>query len=416
MLDPTLGFQTTVFLGLYEGSHYLRSRLSELQNQDSQSFYLLIADNFSKEFDRALIEAELKDTGIEPGRWILVRNPVNLGGLGSFQLNLDLIPSEWITSVHQDDSYLSNHLRTHIEAIANLSEGVVTISSDMGSLGPAGNKAAALPRANWFIKATDSKSMFLANVAMQIVPYPALSIRKSIAELDLVPWATVAFSDSELTLRNLMIGEHKFLQLETVMYRENPNSESHVQGIEVRNHSATIGLLRVFSSSDFSSFVSDLAPQLRVAFTMKLQQSIRVRLADSDAADLVIAAALEQLAHAWGYAVGHANTQMANVFLSKNQGYSADILNGLNHLLGVSESLNLSSSDPIDPILRAGQSATLNQKPLESKEMVRHSSRILKITLSIIGLLPYNLRRPLYRFIVSVYSKLRPGNKWDFNW
>jgi hypothetical protein len=318
--------------------------------------------------------------------------------------------------VHQDDSYLSNHLSTHIEAMANVSEGVLTISSDMGSLGPDGNKVAALPRANWFIKEPDSKSMFLANVAMQVVPYPALSIRKSIAELDLVPWATVAFSDSELTLRNLMIGEHKFLQSETVMYRENPNSESHVQGIEVRNHSATIGLLRVFSSSDFSSFVADLAPQLRVAFTMKLQQSIRVRLTDSDAADLVSAAALEQLAHAWGYAVGHANMQMADVFVSKNQGYSAEILTGLNHLLGVNESLDFANSDPADPILRAGQSATLNQIPTKSKDKVSHSSRILRSTFSIIGLLPYNLRRPLYKIIVSVYSKLRPGNKWDFNW
>jgi len=416
MLDPTLGFQTTVFLGLYQGSHYLPSRLRELQKQDSQSFYLVIADNFSKDFDRGLIEAEIQASGVQPGRWLVVRNPVNLGGLGSFQLNLDLIPSEWVTSVHQDDSYLINHISTHIEAMTNASEGVATISSDMGSLGPDGNKVAALPRANWFIQAPDSNSIFLANIAMQVVPYPALSIRKSIAELDMVPWATVAFSDSELTLRNLMIGEHKFLRSETVMYRENPNSESHVQGIDVRNHSATIGLLRVFSSPDFSRFVADLAPQLRVAFTKKLQQSIRVRIGDSDAAALVDAAALEQLSHAWGYTVTHANLQMAEVFLSKNQGYSAEILRGLNHLLGVNESVDFSISDPIAPIDRSSQWESINQKPIESNGKVSHSSRFLRITLSVIGLLPYSLRRKLYRMIASVYSKLRPGNKWDFNW
>ena len=416
MLDPNLGFQTTVFLGLYEGSDYLPSRLRELQNQDSQSFYLLIADNFSKDFDRSLIEDEIRASGIQPGRWMVVRNPVNLGGLGSFQLNLDLVPSEWVTAVHQDDSYLSNHLSTHIEALANASEGVVTVTSDMGSLGPDGNKVAALPRANWFIKAPDSKSIFLANVAMQVVPYPALSIRKSTAELDMVPWATVAFSDSELTLRNLMIGEHLFLQSETVMYRENPNSESHVQGIDVRIHSATIGLLRVFSSSDFSRFVSDLAPQLRAAFTMKLQQSIRVRMADSDAADLVVAAALEQLAHSWGYTVSHANQQMAEVFLSKNQGYSAEILRGLNHLLGVSESADHSFSDPLGLIVSSGQSVHHDQRPIQLNGKVSYSSRFLRVTLSIIGLLPYKFRRRLYTIIVAVYSKLRPGNKWDFNW
>jgi hypothetical protein len=82
----------------------------------------------------------------------------------------------------------------------------------------------------------------------------------------------------------------------------------------------------------------------------------------------------------------------------------------------VNESVDFSISDPIAPIDRSSQWESINQKPIESNGKFSHSSRFLRITLSVIGFLPYILRRQLYRMIVSVYSKLRPGNKWDFNW
>jgi len=415
-LDLALGFQTTIFLGLYEGRPYLRDRLREVQNQTNQSFYLLIVDNFSEDFDRSLIEAEIDLIGLEQGRWLVVQNPVNLGGLGSFQLNLDLVPSEWVTSMHQDDSYLSHHVNVHLEAIQQLNSETLSVSSDLGSLGSNGSRMAALPRANWFLKNPTRIDLFLANVGMQVVPYPSLSLRKQVVERDLVPWTSTAFSDSELTLRNLMLGAHMFIQEETVLYRENPNSESHVQGIEVRNHGAVMGLLRVLGSTDFNSFIADLEPERRAAFTAKLQQGIRLRISDSNAAEVVNALALEQLAHTWGYSVTSTNEEISKVFLGKGQRYSADLLQGLSHLIRQNHPSNDLGPISVLPANLGNDIRALDEDGHESRKRFSSAAAIRWLAVAILGGLPYHLRRPVYKVLVSIYSKLRPGNKWDFNW
>lgn len=415
-LDSSFGFQTTVFLGLFEGRRYLKARLRELQNQTNQAFYLLIADNSSDDFDPSLIETEIKAVGMDRGRWLVVRNPVNLGGLGSFQLNLDLVPSEWVTSMHQDDSYSSNHLSVHIETMQDLNADVLSISSDMGSLDSDGTRIAPLPRANWFIRDPSRADLFLASIGMQIIPFPAMSIRKSIVELDIVPWTTVAFSDSELSLRILMTGAHEFIQKETVLYRENPNSESHVQGIEVRNHSAALGLLRVFGSADFKSFVGELAPERREAFARKLQQGIYARVQDRQAADLVVAFTLEQLAHTWGYTVASTNEHISKVFLRKRQNYSAELLQGLNHLMSEHQPMKTSKPGSARPEDMRNEIQILDETGFEPRKKLSLPAVMRRVALATLGSLPYPLRRRAYKVIVFVYSKLRPGNKWDFNW
>jgi hypothetical protein len=415
-LDLDLGFQTTIFLGLHEGQPYLRDRLREVQNQTIQSFYLLIVDNFSEDFDRSLIEAEINSLGMEQGRWLVVRNPVNLGGLGSFQLNLDLVPTEWVTSMHQDDSYLSHHINVHLEAIQQLNSDTLSVSSDLGSLGPNGSRMPALPRANWFLQNPTRIDLFLANVGMQVVPYPSLSLRKNVVEQDLVPWTSTSFSDSELTLRNLMLGAHMFIQEETVLYRENPNSESHVQGIEVRNHGAVMGLLRIFGSTDFNGFIADLEPERRAAFTAKLQQGIRLRISDSNAADVVSALALEQLAHTWGYSVPNTNEEISKVILGKGQRYSAELLQGLNHLINENQPSDGIEPKSALPANLGNDTRVLDENENKSRKRFSSAAAMRGLAIAILGALPYHLRRRVYKVIILIYSKLRPGNKWDFNW
>lgn len=415
-LDLDLGFQTTIFLGLYEGQRYLRDRLREVRNQTNQSFYLLIVDNFSKDFDRSLIEAEINSLGMKQGRWMVVRNPANLGGLGSFQLNLDLVPTEWVTSMHQDDSYLSHHINVHLEAIQQLNSDTLSVSSDLGSLGPTGSRMPALPRANWFLQNPTRFDLFLANIGMQVVPYPSLSLRKKAVEQDLVPWTSTSFSDSELTLRNLMLGSHLFIQEETVLYRENPNSESHVQGIEVRNHGAVMGLLRIFGSSDFNSFISDLEPERRAAFIAKLQQGVRLRLSDSNAAEVVNALALEQLAHTWAYSVISINEELSKVFVGKRQRYSADLLQGLNHLIRENHPSNGIEPKSVLPASLGNAIRVLDENGNGSRKRFSSTAATRGLVVAILGALPYRLRRRVYKVIVFIYSKLRPGNKWDFKW
>ena len=414
VLDPKFGFQTTVFLGLYEGGKYLQSRLEDVRKQNTQSFYLLVVDNYSSDFDRHKFVEEIEASNLAPGTWQLVRNPTNLGGLGSFQLNLDLIPSEWITAMHQDDHYKENHVNSHLLAMSEAERNVLTISSDMGSLDSSGKQVGAFPRASWFLPSSERHEVFVANVAMQIIPYPALSMRKNFAQLDSVPWHSAAFSDSELTLRSLMEGRHVFVKAETMLYRENPESESRLQGIEIRSHSATLGLMRIFGSPSFISFAAELAPERRAAFAKKLQHSIQIRLPEPEKARLMEALVLEQLCHAWGYRVSETLQALSDLFLSKNQSYSADLLGGLSKL--IARETATGSSPTLAPSSSANDDLEPTQLGQELPYKKSAKNQVLHFCLSVAGLLPYALRRELYRFVVRLFTKIRPGSKWDFNW
>lgn len=414
-LDPTLGYRTTVFLGLYEGGSYLRSRLEDIRRQDTQSFYVLIVDNCSSDFDRNKYEEEIRRADLAPGRWQLVRNPANLGGLGSFQLNLDFVPSDWVTSMHQDDYYKSNHVSLHLEVLSKADSSVLTISSDMGSLNGLGKQVGAPPRTSWFLPNKGERhDLFLATVATQAIPFPALSMKKSFAELDLVPWPSVAFSDSELSLRSLMLGRHEFIAAETMLYRENPASESHIQGIEIRNHSAMLGLIRVFGSSNFRNFAADLVPERRAAFANRLQHGIHSRISDSESAKVVEALAIEQLCHAWGYVVSEVNQTLSSIFISHHQRYSANLLQDINKLNqeGV--------QDILRPRLMAENHEQTYRGPSQSTPQAAHKvslqRRVIFFCMSVVGLIPYRPRRQIYILVMWVYRILRPGNKWDFTW
>lgn len=213
-----------------------------------------------------------------------------------------------------------------------------------------------------------------------------------------------------------MLGAHLFIQEETVLYWENPNSESHVQGTEVRNHSAVMGLLRVFGCTDFTSFIADLDPERREAFTTKLQQGIRLRISDSIAAEVVSALALEQLAHTWGYSVTGTNEDISKVFLGKSQRYSSDLLQGLNHLILEKHPLTGIEARSVRPAKPGNHIRGPHETGGESRNRLSSADAIRALAVAILGAFPYKLRRCVYKLLVSIYSKLRPGNKWDFNW
>jgi glycosyltransferase involved in cell wall biosynthesis len=392
------GFKTTVFLGIFEGKQYLQARIKELEAQTSQDFFLLIVDNCSSDFDMEYTQALLIESAIFKDRFRIVRNPVNLGGQGSFQLNVDLVKTPWITTVHQDDQYLSSHLATHLQEINKCSDEIVSVSTDTGSLNADGKKQPVPPRANWFIENKTSYDQFLAIVAEQVIPFPAFSIRTSFVELDEVPWHTAAFSDSEQTLRELMRGKHEFIRKQTVLYRENPNSESHTQGEKVRIYSATLGLLRVFGSNEFVNFLRGLQKDNRGAFASKLESAINRRISNPEYAKLIWSMCLEQMTHAWAYEESKTTAATSEMFSKLGQSYTPGILNGI--------------LSKLDPSRKLANDNSANPAPLESLETPEGQRRtILSILYLVVGRLPYFLRRRIFQIHNFFQVKLRNNRK-----
>jgi hypothetical protein len=392
-------FRTTVFLGLYEGKQYIEARLKDLETQSNQAFYLLIVDNCSSDFEMNYTEALLLASPIFKDRFQIVQNPVNLGGQGSLQLNLDLVETPWITTVHQDDHYLPNHLATHLQEINKCSDEIISVSTDTGSLNADGKKQPVPPRANWFIEKRTRYDQFLAIVAEQVIPFPALSIRTSFVELDEVPWHTAAFSDSEQTLRELMRGKHEFIRKQTVLYRENPNSESHTQGEKVRIYSATLGLLRVFGSNEFVNFLRGLAKVDRGTFASKLESAINRRISNPDYAQLLWSMCLEQMTHAWAYEEPGTTAATSEMFRKLGQSYTPGILNGILRKL--------------DPTVRTEQDNSANYINAESDSLETPKEQrrtILSILYQLVGRLPYFLRRRIFQVHNYIQVKL-PNNR-----
>ena len=392
------GFKTTVFLGLFEGKQYLQARIKDLESQTSQDFYLLIVDNCSSDFDVNYVQDLLIDIPVFKDRYQIVQNPVNLGGLGSFQLNLDLVQTPWITSVHQDDQYLPSHVATHLQEINKCSDEIISMSTDTGSLGADGKKQPVPPRANWFIENKTQYDQFLAIVAEQVIPFPALSIRTSFVDLDEVPWHTAAFSDSEQTLRALMQGKHEFIRKQTVLYRENPNSESHTQGEKVRIYSATLGLLRVFGSNEFVNFLRGVQKNDRGEFASKLEIAINRRISNSEYAQLLWSMCLEQLTHAWTYQESRTTAATSEMFSKLGQSYTPGILNGI---LG-----------KLDPRSKSDNFTPTDSASMKSTEAPANQRRtFLSYLYLVVGRLPYFLRRRIFQVHNYLQVKLRNSRK-----
>ena len=400
-LDPGLHLNTTVFLGLYKGEQYINERIQDLEAQTSQDFYLVIVDNCSPGFDLSTLSNLLESSKKFANRYKLVQNPINLGGLGSFQLNLDLIPTSWITFFHQDDKYLPNHVESHLQTIKSGNESLTSVSTDLGSLNSEGKKVPVPPRANWFIDNSSEQATFLANVAEQVVPFASLSMRKAIFQVDQVAMHTVAFSDSEQTLKSLMRGEHEFIKKQTVLYRENPISESHTQGAKVRTFSATIGLLKVFASDLFIDYAHKISSNDRGPFVAKLEDAIRRRIQDSAFADLVWTTALEQLNVAWQYEEPNSTSATRDVFNLLGESYTPDILNAILSQLDTATHYQQKTTDATSP-----NSREIENNSSESTQTIQKRKwTLLSLLYQVVGRLPYFMRRRIFKIYNSITSR-----------
>jgi hypothetical protein len=406
-LDLGLHLNTTVFLGLYKGEQYIKERIQDLEAQTSQDFYLVIVDNCSPGFDLSTLSNLLESSKKFANRYKLVQNPINLGGLGSFQLNLDLVPTAWITFFHQDDKYLPNHVESHLQAIKSGNESLSSVSTDLGSLNSEGKKVPVPPRANWFIDNSSEQATFLANVAEQVVPFASLSMRKAVFEADQVAMHTVAFSDSEQTLKSLMRGEHEFIKKQTVLYRENPISESHTQGAKVRTFSATIGLLKVFASDMFIDYARKISSNDRGPFVAKLEDAIRRRIQDSAFADLVWTTALEQLNVAWQYEEPNSTSATRDVFNFLGESYTPDILNAILSQLDTASHYQTKTTNAKSP-----NSAEKTNNLSESTQTIQKRKwTLLSLLYQLVGRLPYFMRRRIFKLYNSMTSRSQSKTK-----
>jgi hypothetical protein len=317
-------YPLTLFLGVYNGKSFLSQVEMQIANQNDLQFQLLIADNNSSDESLEFLKRAIFRF---PVHTRLVRNPINVGFHGSLKLNRDLITSPWVGIMNQDDHYLQSHTAELNSLISNARDTTVAVGTVLGSLSPSGSRLASPPRAAWYLNDDFARDdLICATVAQHILPEPSMAYRASILDSVSTPWHSTAFPDTEMLLEALCFGSIQVSKVETVLYRESPNSASHHLNAIQRTNGAFISLMRYFNGSHFLSFAATIAKDRRESFANKMVRAISARLDSRPESDVCTIAFLESLTTVWGYDETAVTLKLAEVLSNQGSHRASDLL------------------------------------------------------------------------------------------
>lgn len=395
------GQPIAAFVGVYNAEAYLDSLLEQLESQLEKNVAYLVVDNHSTDKTWSILQ-----TWVDKFPMILARNPTNVGATGSLYLNIDLVDSPWVTFVHQDDYYMPNHLGVLLESIRDLDDSYISVSTEMGSLHNDGNVMPSPPRASWLLKDENIESHFLANVRLQTVPWPATAF-KSRALLEVAsPWHSSSFQDTEMMLQLAMMGKSRYVPIQTMRYRENPDSGSHELDLMERTVGAGLSLLRIFASDRFRLFIQKIDVRDRADFARSLTLAIRARLAGSELCDLIQLQAAEVMQFGWGYQVRELNSLVASGYGAMGAKRTVEFLGTLDFArgkgLGPNEVREFFAFTP-----RFEKYSISEKSP---------SVESLDFGIRMFSRLPYRIKRALFPLLARLVLRNNSVHPWNFSW
>ena len=395
----------TVFLGIYNGSEYLKSLLNQITSQTDSDFKIVVVDNNSEDDSWEKLQEWKKKFG---ERLVLLKNENNLGGGGSLALALrnETIKAQWFTSFHQDDYYLANHIEVLKNEIQNSSESVVAICTSMGSLNEYGQPRPAPPRANWLLTGSSPADSFLLNLRTQALSWPSTAFKTDIFKSVFKYWHSPIFSDTETTLKLCGLGDFVYLPVQTMLYRENPKSESHVVNHLERQIGTTLGLIRVFNSTYFINVLDKIDEVNRSNFVSETYSSIDIRLDESPLKNLVKITASEAIAVTWDFCDKESNAYLAEMYNLIGSRVTSEFLSG-----DVNSPRNVMDLDEISKSLKY-LSNSFGSQLFKSQVNKKENS----ITYKLIVRMPLNIRIKIFRMYARLKSLKQPNFYWDAFW
>ena len=382
--DNNIDVQLTVVASFYNGEKFVKDRIEEIKNQNSLQFRILIIDNGSNDqtWNKILKYAATLSNAI------LVKNPVNFGGTGTAWFNRDLIKTEWFTGIHQDDSYKVNHLEAFISRFSKVSDKVVAISNDMGGLQTNKFFTSHPPRGIWFQSENDQATAFLANLRKHQIPWGGTAFRSEIYWKSLGNWHSPTFPDTEIILKMCSYGIFENTGQETMFYLENASSESHDLASKEQELGAVISLLRVFHSPEFKRIVGEISTEDLPHFQKSILNNIDYRFSQSTYLDILKNSVNDELLNFTGYS----NIEVLK--MSYAQASLSNLEKGSNILANLAE-------------------LSVDVNPIYVKDPSKKKNSAL---LYFLGILPYRVRKVLFKLLVEIELKISGKSNWDFRW
>ena len=394
----------TVFLGIYNGSTYLDSLKIQLMNQSIRDFKLLVVDNCSQDSSWQQLQEWKEEFG---EALTLHRNEHNLGGGGSldYALRNGLINTPWFAMMHQDDFYLPSHVKVLTNAIQVSSPFTVGICTAMGSMDNDGSTQPTPPRALWLIEDSSQANSFLINLRLQAFSFPTAAVKLDAFLESFAHWHSPSFSDTETTLNLITRGELKYIMKETIKYRENPNSESHVVNSFESTMGASLGLTRVFTSKGFRNLLKKVEIDLRAKFFAELMSGIENRLSESSMAHHLKILATEECCYAWNYSELESNSFLSNIYATLGSNFTST-------LLAEKSSISIPPSDQTLETSLRFYSNQLGNASFGRSTIKSRANLLLRFTMT----LPLPVRRYLFRVYVKLRAIKQPDYYWNVFW
>jgi hypothetical protein len=241
------------------------------------------------------------------------------------------------------------------------------------------------------------------NLRTQTLSFPTSAFRTKDFKQCFRYWHSPTFVDTETTLLLCGHGEFRYITEETMRYRENPQSESHVINSVEALLGATISLSRVFTSEEFRTVLSKVDHSQRGLFFDELMSSIEIRLCESNLLYLVKILASESCANAWGYKESRSSSLLSEFYEAMNSRFTQSLLSNLSGepvpepMTGLSEELRILSGDL-------------------SQEIFNQHSRRKSQRNSIFSKLPLRLRIRIFRAYVRLFAIKQPNHYWNAFW
>ena len=402
---------STVYLGIYNGASFITSLLQQIQTQTTKNFPLIIVDNASSDDSWNQILAWPQKV---LDRAKLIRNPMNLGGTGSFTLNLDQVETEWVITMHQDDTYCPNHVAVLNQAIATSSKDEIVVFSDMGTQDQDSKRIFTPIRQSWVANLKSPQSAFMANLVQQSVSYPSAAFRTKEITPIRIAWHSSSFPDTEITLLQASKGAFRFVPELTMLYRMNPKSESHDLNPKERVLGPFASLSRVMASDSFLNLCLAVPEKDRQNFSMAVLEGIHIRLGESPFGEIVKLIAAESMCIAWDYTETTSREQIVQTYKLTEDGRTTKLLEELGAFYAEGQ------TSPTGTLSHSSSDAQIELEKLLSAAKPRSNtpaSRIQKLVLGLIGrLLPLQIRRKVVAFAVRFYSILNPTSPWNLSW
>lgn len=392
----------TVFVGIYNGQKYLESLKSQLLSQSFQDFQLVVIDNASTDGSWNTLTDW---PAIFGEKLILRRNDINLGGGGSLAnaINSGLINTDWFTMFHQDDDYFAGHLEKLVETIRSSPDYVVAVCTGMASMDEKSQSLPTPPRASWLVDDPSTPNSFLINLRTQTLSFPTTAFRTKEFAQCFRFWHSPSFSDTETTLLLCGYGEFRYITQETMRYRENPQSESHVINSVEALFGATISLSRVFTSEEFRTVLSKVDHEQRGLFFNELMSSIEIRLRDSSLLYLVKILASEACANAWEYKESPPSILLSEFYQAVNSRFTQTLLSNL-------------SNEPVpEPKKDLSEELRALSGDLSQEIFIQHSRNKSRLN-NFFSKLPLKLRIQIFRTYVRVFAIKQPNHYWNVFW